>query len=77
MRTTVTLDKDVAAAIERVRRERGLGFSEAVNELVRKGLIYRKPRRRFVQKTYSMGPSRVDLRNIGHALEELEGPLHK
>ena len=37
MRTTVTLDEDVAAAIERVRRERSIGLSEAVNTLVRPG----------------------------------------
>jgi len=77
VRTTVTLEKDVAAAIERLRRERGIGLSEAVNELVRKGLLYRRPRRPFVQKTYAMGPEKVDLRNIARALEELEGPFHK
>ncbi len=77
MRTTVTFEKDVATAIERIRHERGIGLSEAVNELVRKGLLYRRPRSRFVQKTYSMGPEKVDLRNIGRALEELEGPFHK
>ena len=32
MRTTVALDDDVVAAVERVRRERGLGLSEALNE---------------------------------------------
>ena len=37
MRTTVNLDDDVSAALDRLRRERGLGRSEAVNELVRSG----------------------------------------
>ncbi len=38
MRTTVTLADDVVAAVERVRRERGVGVSDAVNDLVRAGL---------------------------------------
>ncbi|MCP9485989.1 MAG: ribbon-helix-helix protein, CopG family [Gaiellaceae bacterium MAG52_C11] len=77
MRTTVTLEKDVAAALDNVRRERGLGLSEAVNDLIRKGLLYQPPRKRFVQKAHDMGEPYVDLTNIGRALEELEGPFHK
>src|SRR4051794_32418857 len=38
MRTTVTLADDVAAAVDRLRREEGLGLSEAVNKLARAGL---------------------------------------
>ncbi|MEA2130053.1 MAG: hypothetical protein QOJ85_2944, partial [Solirubrobacteraceae bacterium] len=38
MRTTLTLADDVAAAVEKLRRERSIGLSEAVNELVRAGL---------------------------------------
>ena len=34
MRTTVNFDRDVESALRRLRRERGLGVSEAVNELV-------------------------------------------
>ena len=44
MRTTVTFDGDVAAAIEQIRRERGLGVSAAVNELIRTGLTRRRER---------------------------------
>lgn len=74
MRTTVTLEKDVAAAVERMRRERGLGLSEAINELARRGLVEEKrPRRPFRQKTYPMG-ARLDLTNIGRVLEELDRP---
>ena len=39
MRTTLSLDDDVAAAVQRLREERHLGLSEAVNELVRAGLV--------------------------------------
>lgn len=38
MRTTVTLDPDVAAALRRVARERGVSFKEALNASVRRGL---------------------------------------
>jgi hypothetical protein len=77
MRTTVTLEPDVAAALERMRRERGLGLSEAVNELVRRGLVNEKRRPRpFKQKTYPLG-AKLDLTNIGRVLEELDGPTHR
>ncbi len=73
MRTTVTLAEDVAAAVERVRRERSVGVSEAVNELVREGLISDRHDEPFVQKTYPMG-LKADVTNVERALEELEGP---
>jgi hypothetical protein len=38
MRTTVTLDDDVAAAVQRLARERGLPFKQALNALLRVGL---------------------------------------
>ncbi len=38
MRTTVTLDEDVAAAVKRVAQERGLSFKETLNTAVRAGL---------------------------------------
>lgn len=38
MRTTLTLDDDVAAMIERLRRGHGLSLKEAVNRALRLGL---------------------------------------
>ena len=38
MRTTLTLDDDVAAALARRRAERGTGLRSEVNELLRAGL---------------------------------------
>jgi hypothetical protein len=38
VRTTVTLDDDVAAALHELARERGISFKEALNSSVRLGL---------------------------------------
>jgi hypothetical protein len=38
VRTTLTLDDDFAALLERVRSSRRLGLKEAVNEALRQGL---------------------------------------
>jgi hypothetical protein len=55
MRTTVTLDEDVAAALQEIAAERGLSFKQALNDAVRAGLArsgkrskpYRLPTRRL------------------------------
>lgn len=38
MRTTVTLDPDVAAQVQALMRERGFTFKEAINQTLRAGL---------------------------------------
>ena len=38
MRTTVTLDEDVAAALQTQARERGVPFKKVLNDAVRNGL---------------------------------------
>jgi Arc/MetJ family transcription regulator len=74
MRTTIKLDDDVAAAVQRLRDERRLGLSEAVNELARAGLAGAAARRhRFEQRTADLG-LRVDVTNVAQALERLDGP---
>ena len=72
MRTTVELSDDAAKAIERLRRERGIGVSEAVNELIRRGLLPRTPEAPFCQPTRAMG-LRIDVSNVAEALDLLEG----
>ena len=37
MRTTVNLDADIEAEVARLQREQGLGLSEAINTLARRG----------------------------------------
>ena len=70
------LDDDTAAAIERVRRERGLGLSEAVNELLRQGLVPTTPAAAFRQRTHSLGVT-IDVSNVAEALDIIEGPLSR
>jgi hypothetical protein len=43
MRTTVTLDEDVAAKLQQVSRERGVSFKGALNDAVRTGLAAGSP----------------------------------
>jgi hypothetical protein len=73
MRTTINLDDDVAAAVERLRRERHLGVSEALNELARAGLRAKRPPKSFRQRSTPLG-LRIDVTNVAEALEQLEGP---
>lgn len=71
MRTTVSLDDDAAAAVERLRRERAIGLSEAVNELIRLGLRTKPPARKFKQRSQRLG-LRLDVTNVEEALELLD-----
>lgn len=74
MRTTVQLEEDTAAAVENLRMEKGIGVSEAVNELIRLGLLAGEKRGRFVQKTRDLG-LKIDVTNIADAIEILEDPM--
>jgi Ribbon-helix-helix protein, copG family len=71
MRTTVEFDDDTTRAIEELRRERGIGVSEAVNELIRRGLLPRPTAPAFHQRTARLG-LRVDVSNVADALEALD-----
>ena len=73
MRTTVTLADDVAAAIEKFRRERSIGTSDAINELVRAGLSAQHRKTVFRQKTHDLGRG-IDFINVADAIETLDGP---
>ncbi|HUR22558.1 MAG TPA: ribbon-helix-helix protein, CopG family [Acidimicrobiales bacterium] len=73
MRTTVSLDDDVAAAVQRLRHDRKLGVSEAVNDLVRRGLRGDEERRPVQLETVRLD-LRFDVSNVAEALEIAEGP---
>jgi hypothetical protein len=71
MRTTLRLDDDVLAAAERLRRERHIGLSEAVNELARAGMQRRGQPRAFRQRTQELG-LRIDVSDVAEALDLLD-----
>ena len=71
MRITVTLNADVAAAVQLFREERNIGLSDAVNELIRAGLAASPRRRVFRQRTANLG-LRVDVSNVADTLEHLD-----
>ncbi len=74
MRTTVEFDPDTARAIDALRREHGLGMSEAVNELIRRGVVAQPARPPFRQRTAPLGLS-VDVSSVADTLEVLDGAV--
>ena len=73
VRTTLSLDDDVAAAVQRLREERHIGLSDAVNELIRAGLAAPARHTSFRQRTTRLG-LRIDVSRVADALEHLDGP---
>jgi hypothetical protein len=73
MRTTVEFDPDTAQAVQELRREKGRGVSEAVNELIRRGMLAEPRPQPFVARSQKLG-IKVDVSNIADALDLLEGP---
>lgn len=73
MRTTVTLDDDVAARLKRAARERGVSFKEALNSSVRQGLEREAPSQPYRVPTRKLGVKPgVDLDRALALASELE-----
>ena len=81
IRTTVTLDEDVLVRTKAFSHKRGIPFKEALNDLVRIGLLEDAkpaPKKAFKLTPFSVGLNRsFNYDKIGLLLEELEGPLHR
>lgn len=81
MRTTLTIDDDVAAQIKRLRRNRDVNLKELVNEALRRGLrdMAEPPKKRVPFRTqgHAMGAPRIDIDNVAEALAHAEGDAHK
>jgi hypothetical protein len=80
VRTTLTLDEDVARRLHQETRRSGKSFKEAVNHFLRLGLsAARKPQRKpFVVTPINLGlPDGFDFDNVEKVIELLEGPLHR
>jgi hypothetical protein len=82
MRTTITLDEDVAAKLQALARKSGQSFREVVNATLRRGLArpsgpaLRQPFTAVVRDLGGLRPG-ISIDNIGDLLEQVEGPLHR
>ena len=82
MRTTLTLDDDVAAAIERLRRARNVNLKDIVNDALRKGLrdLSTRPKQRepFQTQVVALGRMRLpSIDNISESVAVAEGEAFK
>jgi plasmid stability protein len=82
MRTTLTLDDDVAAKLKTEARRTGLSFRDTVNDTLRRGLLAKRestPAGRFCVEARDLGDLRpgINLDNVAEVLEQIEGPLHR
>ena len=78
MRTTLSLDKDVAAQLDRVQRERKASFKEVVNDALRQGLRQMtRPAKRgepFRTRTVSLGRCLIgSIDDVAEVLAVAEG----
>jgi hypothetical protein len=79
VRTTLTLDDDVAARLKAEARRSGLPFRTVVNEHLRLGLAQRRTMQQappFVLKPHDFGGLRpgLSLDNVQELLDVIEGP---
>lgn len=83
MRTTLTIDDDVAKLVEQEVKRSGGTFKGTVNRLLRQGLIESRnpePKKRFVVTPHSLGVGEMLDRHNGKVstlIEELEGPFYR
>jgi hypothetical protein len=80
VRTTLTLDKDIANLLNREMRRTGSTFKQAVNHYLRLGLMAsRQPNRKpFVVTPRKLGlPAGLSYDNVEELLQALEGAAHK
>jgi len=72
MRTTVTLDPDTDALLQRAMKERGLTFKEALNEAVRRGLTAGEAETAPELPVHDLGEPLVDITKAVRLAAELE-----
>ena len=82
MRTTLTLDDDVAAKLKAESLRAGRPFREVVNAALRRGLADRRPagsREAFKVSVRDLGDLRpgLSLDNVAELIEHIEGSLHR
>jgi len=77
MRTTLTIDDDVAIQLERLLRNRDASFKDLVNDALRRGLREMsappKKRKPFRTQTFDMGKPLINIDNVAEAIAHAEG----
>jgi hypothetical protein len=78
MRTTLTIDDDVAVMLEQERKKRDASLKDLVNEALRRGLremaTRPKPRKPFRTRSVDLGQVRIaSIDNIAETLAIAEG----
>jgi hypothetical protein len=79
MRTTLTIDDDVAVQIERLRRSRRVSLKTLINDTLRKGLAAesgagKQRPKTFRTKSFDLGPPLLpNLDNIADILAQASG----
>jgi len=72
MRTTLTLDDDVAMLLKKFTQESGLTFRDAVNQSIRRGLVAQEPSDAFgLPRPQSMGNPMMDLNQALYVAESM------
>jgi hypothetical protein len=73
MRTTLTLDDDVAATLERLRKTREQSLKELFNEALRRGMKQMgvRPQRREPFRTHAVDVGRCRIGSIDNVAEAL------
>ncbi len=81
IRTTVTLDQDVYDRARDFSKARGIPFRQALNDLVRHGLVAEaapRPKKPFKIEPFRLGcDPTVNYDCTGALLELAEGPYHR
>lgn len=83
MRTTLTIDDDVAVVLERLRKSTDASLKDIINDALRRGIREmeksdKKPRKPFRTRSANLGGSKIgSLDNIGEVLAIIEGENYR
>ena len=81
MRTTLTIEDDLAESIQRIRQKSGLSLKQVITNLLRQGLMHRSSnveQKRFIGPTFKMGLlNGIDPTHLNRLNDELDIEEHR